>query len=269
MKSSSAAVVISAAILLASCAAAPLPRDVQPVAPTSVAAQMNKLYEDYFEDLLRLMPLAATFLGDERYNDRLQNTASPEFHRDMAELQRRYLERARRIPPAALNGSDRISYDVFTAERQQQLDGDRFPDWLLPIDQMDSMASTLAVLGSGASAQPFRNTGDYEKFLKRAAAFVTWSNSAIAAMREGMRRGVVQPRALMLKTVPQLRQHRRTGSRQERLLAAVDEFSRIGACGGSHPVAVCVRRVVRHGSVARLSAPGGFHRTGIPAGQSR
>lgn len=198
----------ASATLLASCATVPPPSETQKMSSDLAApqAQLDAVYEDYFEGMLRLMPINATFLGDERYNDRLQNSADPEFQRELMQLQKTFLERARRIGPDALSGADRISYEVFVSERQQSLDGNRFPDWLLPIDQMDSMASTLAVLGSGASAQPFRNTSDYEKFLRRAAAFVPWADSAIAAMREGMRRGVVQPRVLMLKTVPQLRE---------------------------------------------------------------
>jgi len=185
-------------VVLAGCVTAP-------VAEPAASARLSGLYEEYFEETLKLSPLTATYLGDERYNDRLENPATLEYQLAAESLERRFLARARAIRPDDLKGSERISYDAFVNGRAQQLDGARFPEWLLPVDQMNSIASTIAVLGSGESAQPFRTVRDYDNFLKRLDGFVAWSKSADAAMRTGMRRGVVQPRALMLKTVPQLR----------------------------------------------------------------
>lgn len=189
---------LPALALLAGCA-------IVPSGEPSAGARLRDLYDEYFEKSLQLSPLSATYLGDERYNDRLENPATAEYQRAAESLERRFLARARAIRPAGLQGSERLSYDMFISQRVQRLAGARFPEWLLPIDQMDSMASSIAVLGSGESAQPFRTVRDYENFLKRLDGFVAWSESAQAAMRLGMRRGVVQPRVLMLKTVPQLR----------------------------------------------------------------
>ena len=62
------------------------------------------LVEEYFERQLELSPMAATAIGDSRYDDRLDETTSPGFretparHRTSA-----FLERARRIDAAALS----------------------------------------------------------------------------------------------------------------------------------------------------------------------
>ncbi len=176
-----------------------------PVA-VDAAAALDSLYEEFFEEQLRLSPTMATYLGDERYNDRLENPADPAFSRALEELNRRYLERVRRFDPDALTGSARISYDIFVRERELALEGLRFPGWLLAIDQLDSLASTFAVFGSGAGAQPFRNVRDYDAFLARSVDFERWVDSAIVALREGLARGVTQPRAVIAKVVPQLRE---------------------------------------------------------------
>jgi uncharacterized protein (DUF885 family) len=169
------------------------------------AGTLDALYEEFFEEQLRLLPTMATYLGDERYNDRLENPADPAFTRALEDLNRRYLERARRVDPTALAGSARISYDIFLRERELALEGLRFPARLLAIDQMDSLANTFAVFGSGAGAQPFRNARDYDAFLSRSVDFERWVDSAIGALREGLARGVTQPRVVMAKVVPQLR----------------------------------------------------------------
>jgi uncharacterized protein (DUF885 family) len=205
-----------AAALLAGCvgarvdAAADQPGAVATVAATpparDAALALDALYEDFFEAQLRLMPTMATYLGDERYNDRLENPADPAFSRALEDLHRRYLELARGIGPGTLEGSDRISYDIFVRERELALEGLRFPARLLAIDQMDSLATTFAVFGSGGGAQQFRSARDYDAFLARSVEFERWVDSAIAALREGLARGVSQPRVVIAKVVPQLRE---------------------------------------------------------------
>ena len=124
----------------------------------------------------------------------------------MLATEQRFLQRARAFDPAALVGSARISHDLFVRERELRLARAAFPERLLPVDQMSSMAIIFALLGSGAGPQPFRSVADYERFLRRADHFVGWADSAIAAMREGIARGVVQPRVVMQKALPQLRE---------------------------------------------------------------
>lgn len=209
-------VLLWTAALLAGCAGARVdaPRvSAAPTAPAAApapsaaetAAALEALYEEFFEEQLRLMPTMATYLGDERYNDRLENPADPSFSLALQDLHRRYLERARRIDPGPLEGSARVSYDIFVRERELALEGLRFPSRLLAIDQMDSLATTFAVFGSGAGAQPFRSARDYDAFLARSIDFERWVDSAIGAMREGLASGVTQPRAVIVKVVPQLR----------------------------------------------------------------
>lgn len=169
------------------------------------AARLAALVDAYFEQSLRLSPLTATYIGDERYNERLENTASAAWVAEVAANERRYLELVRAIDPVRLDAASRLTREVFVYERELALEGARFPRHLLPIDQFASLATLVAVFGSGAGAQPFRDAKDYGAFLGRTREFVVWADTAITSMREGMRRGITQPRVLMLKVVPQLR----------------------------------------------------------------
>ena len=62
----------------------------------------------------------------------------------------------------------------------------------------------MPALGSGTNAQPFATVADYEHWLKRLDGLVVWIDQAIVNMREGVARGVVQPRPVMEKVLPQL-----------------------------------------------------------------
>src|SRR3546814_11398436 len=80
---------------------------------------------------------------------------------------------------------------------------DLFRDDLMPLNQFRNMASTFAMLGAGTGAQPFRSVRDYDNWLARAARIPALFDQAIANMREGVAQGLVQPRVLIEKTIPQ------------------------------------------------------------------
>jgi uncharacterized protein (DUF885 family) len=172
-------------------------------AKTSVA-QLDAMYAEFWEENLKLNPITATFAGDPRYNAELPNFLAPEYIDKIRAFEKKYLDRARAIGTGGLAGQDRLSYDIFTLNRESALDDLKFPDRLLPIDQFQNIANYFAQLGSGTSAQPFATVKDYDDWLKRAALMPAVFDQAIVNMREGVKAGIVQPRVLMEKVLPQL-----------------------------------------------------------------
>lgn len=168
------------------------------------ATQLNALYEQFWEESLQLNPLRATFQGDSRYNDRLPNFLSPEFRQQSLDFTARWLDKVEAVGPEGLQGQDLLSYEIFVSSARKSLEGERFPGWMQPVNQFYNVASTIVQLGSGTGAQPFRTARDYDNWHKRASQVPALFDQAIANMREGMAAGVVQPRALMEKVVPQL-----------------------------------------------------------------
>lgn len=180
---------------------APAPAAGASSAPGQV---LSRLAEDYFEEALVLNPLYATYLGDDRYNDRLANDIGPEHRYAVRELEQRYLAAAEAIDPVDLEEEDLVTLEVFLHGRRQMLQSLEFPFHLVPVNQLFSTPQVVAMFGSGAGPQPYRNVEDYHAFMARMEDFSTWVDQAIANMREGMERGVVQPRVVIEKTVPQL-----------------------------------------------------------------
>jgi len=168
------------------------------------SAQLNGLLERYFEEYLRMNPLVATFIGDHRYDERLPNSLGPEYRAAARALNERYLAELLAIDPAGLSAADRISYDIFRLERERELEAERFPSHLLPLNQAGSLLTVMPALGAGGNAQPFATVQDYENWLGRLRGLLVWMDQAIFNMREGMSRGVVQPRPVMEKVLPQL-----------------------------------------------------------------
>jgi len=167
------------------------------------AAQLNQLYADYWEGVLKLNPLQATFQGDNRYNDQLPDMGSAEFRKQTHDFTSEWLGKVEKLGDAGLSGQDLLSYRIFVEEQKQSLEGEKFPTWMMPVNQMGSTVSYAVMLGSGQVAQPFKTVKDYDNWLARAARIPVLLDTEIANMREGMKAGVVQPRALMEKVVPQ------------------------------------------------------------------
>ena len=203
-------VLAASCVLLAACATPPsVPGVEEPPAATAAHAadagqELEALFERHFEDTLRLNPLSATYIGDHRYDDQLPNSIGPAWRAEARALNEHYLAAAKAIDPAALSPADRISYDIFVGERERERASQRFPSHLLPINQARSLLTLMPALGSGRNAQPFDTVEDYERWLKRLDGMVVWMDQAIVNMREGMDRGVVQPRPVMEKVLPQL-----------------------------------------------------------------
>ena len=167
------------------------------------AAQLDKFYADYWEALLKFNPLQATFQGDNRYNDQMPDFYSAEFRQQSHDFTQDWLDRAEAIGSDGLSGQDLISYEIFVRDAKRSLEGEKYPDWMLPVDQMGSIATFAAQLGSGTGAQPFKTVKDYDNWLARGNRLPVLVDSVITDMRAGIAAGVVQPKALMVKVVPQ------------------------------------------------------------------
>lgn len=200
------ALALSAALLAPPAfAAEPVPAVAAASQATSAkAAQLQNLYAEYWEEVLKLNPVQATFQGDARYNDQLPDFGSAEFRKQQHDFTVRWLKTIQDVGSAGLSGQDLLSYEIFVRDSKNSLEGEKFPDWTMPVNQMSSIASYAVMLGSGTSAQPFKTVKDYDNWLARGNKLPTLFDTDIANMRQGMKMGVVQPRALMTKVIPQL-----------------------------------------------------------------
>lgn len=168
------------------------------------ATQLNALYDQYWDASLKLNPLQATLQGDGRYNDQLPNFLSAAFRQQSHDFASEWLAKVEAVGPAGLSGQDLLSYEIFVRDARNVLAAEQFPSWMLPINQYYNVANVMAMLGSGTGAQPFETVQDYDNWSRRALGIPELFDQAIANMRQGIGAGVVQPKVLMEKVLPQL-----------------------------------------------------------------
>ncbi len=198
-------------LILFACEGKGIDQDQMPEAAGADAgekiAQLNELYEECFDRSMELNPIYATFIGDYRYNDRFANSIGPEHIEKTSALTRECLDRLLAIGSGGLSGQDLLSFQIFQRNQEENQAGEKFPGELIPLNQFRSTPNFFAQMGSGASLHPFKTVKDYQDFLGRIDGFVIWMHQARDNMRAGMEKGLVQPRVLMEKVVPQLAAH--------------------------------------------------------------
>jgi uncharacterized protein (DUF885 family) len=203
---------IAAACMLAA-ACAPQQADVgasagpAPAMASDANQRLDQLAEAYFEAGLALSPTAATSIGDNRYNHLYTAGFSPDIRARESALVAEYLGRLRAIDRAALDEEHQLTYDVFRWDLESSQRSDQFPGHLVPLNQFFNFTAGFVGMGAGTGLHPFRTVKDYEDFLSRMQGFQKVVDDAIANMREGMATGVVQPRVLMERVLPQLSAH--------------------------------------------------------------
>jgi uncharacterized protein (DUF885 family) len=172
----------------------------------NVSAAFNKILDNYYQEGLKLNPLAATFSGDTRYNDSFPNFLSDEYTSELKKYYTHYKEEASKFNDADLSETEKMSKDILLWECNINLETLTFKNSeYFPIDQMWSVNLMMGQLANGSSAQPFKTVEDYNNWLKRLNGYVIWLNAAETRMKEGMAAGYVLPKSLIVKVVPQLK----------------------------------------------------------------
>jgi len=168
------------------------------------AQRLAAVVDSWYERWLELNPLDASAQGDHQYDARFGDYLSPTWLADSLANEQDSLEELRAVDPAGLSDSDRITFDAFKYGREIAIEGYRYPAELLPVDQLFGRPAQFAVIGAGGDVHPFVTVQDYDNFLARMDGFVAWVEQAINNMRSGAVKGVVQPRVVIERAIPQL-----------------------------------------------------------------
>jgi uncharacterized protein (DUF885 family) len=164
----------------------------------------NQLLIDYNEGKLQLDPIAATFAGDNRYNDIFPNFLSDEYQQKSKDFYTNYKAKLKDFKDTDLTESEQMSKAVLDWDCEMAIAQGTFKnDVLFPINQMWTVNLTMGQLASGSSAQPFATVKDYTNWLSRLEQYNVWLGSAEAKMRQGVTEGYVLPKSLIKKIIPQ------------------------------------------------------------------
>ncbi len=173
--------------------------------PAPSSAGFPSMLTAYYEDFLKLNPTAASYMGDYRYNDQLENAFSQPYRDQMKSLFTRYLDGLKAYNEQQLGERDKLNYQILRYDLTTNLAAMEFPAYLTPMSQMFDFRIYFSLMGSGSGAHPFKSVKDYDDFLKRINGFVAQTDTAIANMRIGMAQNYMQPKVVIGKVLPQIK----------------------------------------------------------------
>jgi len=162
----------------------------------------------YWQDMLRLHPLQAIQLGERSGLAQFDDSLEDGWRADLLKTLRRYRREVATLDTAPLADEDRRSLAILRQTIDAQLRYYGGPVFetarRLPTDQFQGPHLAFAQDAAGSGAVAFRTVEDYDLALRRDHAFARWVDDAIARLREGVRTGVVLPRLVVDRLLPQV-----------------------------------------------------------------
>src|SRR5215472_6058244 len=165
-------------------------------------AELKRLLNQEWEYTLEHSPELATNVGDSRYNDRLSDFSDKAIADDL-EHTRRALAKFETLDLTGFPEQEKLNQVLMVRSLRENLDGAKFKDWEMPVDQFNGVHLWYA---SMPSYLPFRNVKDYENYLLRLHQMPSRLEQAMAHMREGMRDHLMPPKYLLEKVAGQAQQ---------------------------------------------------------------
>ncbi len=128
-------------------------------------AALNKMFDNYYEDRMKLYPIEATQNGDNRYNDQLPIYIAESFKDKLHNFYTKYLNEVEKYDTSTLDENDLIGYKIFDREMKMQLEAldlnILYPAEMaclyIPFQQFWGLPITMGQLGSGEGIQPFQH----------------------------------------------------------------------------------------------------------------
>ena len=163
----------------------------------------SSLTKNYFDDKNAMSPLDATQSGQNQYNDQLQFEMTDSYRKSQEAFFNKYQSALQNITVEDLSEEEKNSYEIIKWEVEIGKDLLKQPTNLLPVHQFWGTHLTMGQFAGGTGAQPFKTEKDYTNFLKRMDKYAVWIDSAMVYMKKGLDKGVVLPKSLTVKLIPQ------------------------------------------------------------------
>lgn len=171
--------------------------------PETPSALLHQLFSEEWEARLKADPFFATFVGDRRYNDRLQSLLPADFDQRLSTLLA-FLQRLEAIDRSQIDPTDRVNYDVFGRMLKNDIASLKYRSYLLPISRDGGFHSLLADV---VQLTPFDTLADYRAYISRLYAVKVFFEGQIALMRAGIGSGYLPSRPTLEGVASSLGQH--------------------------------------------------------------
>lgn len=157
-----------------------------------------KLFDEYWANKMREYPEWATSVGFPGQNGRWTDMSIVAIERRKKELHAP-IEALKSIDRAKLSKEDQLNYDLFDYGLNMSLKESRFPNELMPINQLQGVQEAPA---NTLVQNPQSTVKDYDDIISRLRGIAASVDQSIELMKVGVSKGITPPQ-VTLRDVPQ------------------------------------------------------------------
>ncbi len=160
---------------------------------------LNDLLAEQWEYRLHTSPLFASYLGDKRWNDQLDDFSQSAIDKDFVETQK-FLARFEAIDSTGFPKQEALNKRLMVRDLKMDLDGARFKTWEMPVSQQNGVHIDMPQLVLILS---FQSVKDYEDYISRLKLMPRLFEQTIIQMQKGVADKLMPPRFLLDKVAEQ------------------------------------------------------------------
>ncbi len=185
--------------------------------PEKRSRTIDEIFQSYHNFKQHINPIEATKAGETSYNDKIANYISSNYRNYLKKQYNLYLDTLNTFDSTLVTPSQWLSIqtmrwdcDIKRAGLLQPLVTMASPIYnlpsfeLMPLIQVQSLHLYVAQLAAGNSVHPFETIKDYDQWIERMSDYFTFLDTCIIKMKLGMSQGIVLPKSLVQKILPQL-----------------------------------------------------------------
>jgi uncharacterized protein (DUF885 family) len=174
---------------------------IQDAAPKVV---LKALLDEDLDAVFRRNPLQATVRGVPGYNHLVPDLSLATLKRERMR-ERRAVERLKALDAGALQGQDRVSYELLLDKLQFAVEAQEFTDADGLV--LNTLGGLHNFLPRAAQVTPFRKPDDFRDYIKRIRGAAKLSQDTIARLKLGLRSGWMSTRPVLERIVAAIDAH--------------------------------------------------------------
>lgn len=160
---------------------------------------LSDLLQEQWDYTMRANPLYASFLGDKRYNDQLDDLSQKHIDEDLQQT-RQFLARFEAIDTTGFPEQEVLNKQLMVRDLKMAIEGARFKPWEMPVDQQGGIQVQLPAL---VAVLAFDSVKDYEDYISRLKQVPRLFDQVEIQMRKGMADNWMPPKSVLGEVVKQ------------------------------------------------------------------
>jgi len=190
---------VTLTVLGALLAAVSLGADAPPAPLDARRKALNDLLAEQWEYTLSTNPEFASIIGDKRWNDKSSDTSLAAIEKDLAKSAA-FLKRFEAIDTSGFPEQEQLNKTLMVRQLEEGLEGAKFKGWEMPVTQISGLHIQAPQF---VNYLAFDTTKDYDDYLTRLKNLPKQLDDTMDHMRRGMADGLMPPKFLLEKVVPQ------------------------------------------------------------------